>query len=100
MHSKRAVIDDDTIMIGTYNVDPRSANLNAELLVVCQGSTALATQMHEDLMRPHQPGETGDPGRNGGRIEPHRRCVRLVAIPDDCRIAGGEPVRFSAVTDR
>ena len=50
VHSKRAVIDDDTVVIGTYNVDPRSANLNAELLVVCQGGTALATQMHEDLM--------------------------------------------------
>lgn len=49
VHSKRAVIDDDTIMIGTYNIDPRSANLNSELMVVCQGSTALAAQMSADL---------------------------------------------------
>lgn len=49
VHSKRAVIDDDTIMIGTYNIDPRSANLNSELIVVCQGNKALATQMREDM---------------------------------------------------
>lgn len=49
VHSKRAVVDDDTIMIGTYNVDPRSANLNSELMLVCRGSTALAAQMRADL---------------------------------------------------
>lgn len=49
VHSKRAVIDDHTIMIGTYNIDPRSANLNSELMVVCQGSPALAAQMSADL---------------------------------------------------
>jgi putative cardiolipin synthase len=50
VHSKRAVIDDDTIMIGTYNVDPRSANLNSELLIVCEGAPALAAQMHASLV--------------------------------------------------
>lgn len=49
VHSKRAVIDDDTIMIGTYNIDPRSANLNSELMIVCHGSPALAAQMRVDL---------------------------------------------------
>ncbi|MFK7914671.1 MAG: phosphatidylserine/phosphatidylglycerophosphate/cardiolipin synthase family protein [Pseudomonadales bacterium] len=49
VHSKRAVIDDDTIMIGTYNIDPRSANLNSELMLVCTGSTELAAQMRADL---------------------------------------------------
>ena len=49
VHSKRAVIDDDTVMIGTYNIDPRSANLNSELMVVCHGNAALADQMREDI---------------------------------------------------
>lgn len=49
VHSKRAVIDDDTIMIGTYNIDPRSANLNSELMVVCRGNTELAAQMRQDM---------------------------------------------------
>lgn len=49
VHSKRAAIDDDTIMIGTDNVDPRSANRNSGLMVVCQGSPALAAPMNADL---------------------------------------------------
>ena len=49
VHSKRAVIDDQTIMIGTYNIDPRSANLNSELMIVCRGNTELATEMREDI---------------------------------------------------
>lgn len=42
VHAKRAVFDDHTVAIGTYNVDPRSANLNAELMVVCRGNRELA----------------------------------------------------------
>jgi len=42
IHAKRAVLDGRTVVIGTYNVDPRSANLNSELMVVCRGNTALA----------------------------------------------------------
>jgi len=49
VHSKRAVVDDSTIMIGTYNIDPRSANLNSELIVVCRDSQALATQMRQSI---------------------------------------------------
>lgn len=49
VHSKRAVVDDDTIIIGTYNVDPRSANLNSELVVVCEGNTTLAARMRADI---------------------------------------------------
>ncbi len=49
VHSKRAVVDDDTVMIGTYNIDPRSANLNSELMIVCTGNTALAAEMREDI---------------------------------------------------
>lgn len=45
LHAKRAVIDDDTIVIGTYNVDRRSANLNSEMVLICRGSPQLASQM-------------------------------------------------------
>ncbi|GEM_PF-3172941 len=43
------MIDDDTIAIGTYNVDPRSANLNSELLVICHGNKALAAEMRASI---------------------------------------------------
>lgn len=42
IHSKRAVIDDRTVIVGTYNIDPRSANLNSELIVVCRDQPELA----------------------------------------------------------
>lgn len=45
LHAKRAVIDDNTVIIGTYNVDRRSANLNSEMIVICRNSPALAQQM-------------------------------------------------------
>lgn len=42
VHSKRGVIDGETTLLGTYNMDPRSANLNSELMLVCRGQRALA----------------------------------------------------------
>ena len=45
VHSKRGVIDGNTTLIGTYNVDPRSANLNSELMFVCRGQPALASEI-------------------------------------------------------
>ncbi len=55
VHSKRAVIDDDIVLIGTYNIDPRSANLNSELMLVCKGNKDLATHMRASIeARIHQ----------------------------------------------
>jgi putative cardiolipin synthase len=45
VHSKRGVIDGDTTMVGTYNIDPRSANLNSELMLVCRGQKDLAAEV-------------------------------------------------------
>jgi len=45
LHAKRGVIDGDTTLLGTYNMDPRSANLNSELMVVCRGQKALAAEV-------------------------------------------------------
>ena len=45
VHSKRGVIDGDTTVLGTYNIDPRSANLNSELIVVCRGQKELAAEV-------------------------------------------------------
>ncbi|MCH2533518.1 MAG: phosphatidylserine/phosphatidylglycerophosphate/cardiolipin synthase family protein [Bdellovibrionales bacterium] len=48
-HSKRAVIDNQHFIIGTYNVDPRSANLNSEVLIICRNSPELATHMSSSI---------------------------------------------------
>jgi len=45
LHAKRGVIDGDTTLLGTYNIDPRSANLNSELMVVCRGQKELAAEV-------------------------------------------------------
>jgi putative cardiolipin synthase len=45
VHSKRGVIDGSTTLLGTYNIDPRSANLNSELMFVCRGQRALAAEV-------------------------------------------------------
>ncbi|HEX6163380.1 MAG TPA: phosphatidylserine/phosphatidylglycerophosphate/cardiolipin synthase family protein [Vicinamibacterales bacterium] len=45
VHSKRGVIDGETTVLGTYNIDPRSANLNSELILVCRGQRELASEV-------------------------------------------------------
>jgi putative cardiolipin synthase len=45
LHSKRGVIDGETTLLGTYNMDPRSANLNSELMFVCRGQKELAAEV-------------------------------------------------------
>ncbi|QCB44837.1 phosphatidylserine/phosphatidylglycerophosphate/cardiolipin synthase family protein [Hydrogenophaga sp. PAMC20947] len=49
VHAKRAVFDDDTVVVGTYNIDPRSANLNSELIVICRGNPDLASAMKTSM---------------------------------------------------
>jgi len=49
IHAKRGVIDDRTSIIGTYNIDPRSANLNSELIVICRDSPELAAEMRANI---------------------------------------------------
>lgn len=49
VHSKTAVFDHNTIMIGTFNVDPRSKNLNTELALFCYDSQPLAAALESDI---------------------------------------------------
>jgi putative cardiolipin synthase len=41
IHAKTFIFGDDTFAIGTFNADPRSANINSEMLVYCTGSPTL-----------------------------------------------------------
>lgn len=49
IHNKRAVIDGKTVMVGTYNIDPRSANLNSEMMIVCRDQPELAAEFLADI---------------------------------------------------
>ncbi len=50
-HAKGAVIDDDTFEISTFNMDPRSQNLNSEMAFVCRGNKELTAAVREDMMK-------------------------------------------------
>lgn len=50
IHSKRAVIDGHTALIGTYNVDPRSTDLNSEMALVCHNNEEFAKAVLDDMV--------------------------------------------------
>ena len=57
IHAKSMVIDDETVFIGTFNLDPRSANLNTEVGVLIE-SRELSRQVSESIERDMLPGNS------------------------------------------
>ena len=49
-HSKTFVFDSDSTMIGTYNLDPRSANYSFEISVFCDESPELASAVRQKCL--------------------------------------------------
>ncbi|MBC7712589.1 MAG: phosphatidylserine/phosphatidylglycerophosphate/cardiolipin synthase family protein [Rhizobacter sp.] len=49
VHAKTFVFDQKDVVIGTYNVDPRSANFNAEMIISCENNPELAAQVQGDI---------------------------------------------------
>ena len=54
LHAKSMVIDDRLIFIGTFNLDPRSANLNTEVGILVD-SNELASELTENIERDIHP---------------------------------------------
>jgi putative cardiolipin synthase len=54
LHAKSMVIDDETIFIGTFNLDPRSTNLNTEVGVLIDNKE-LAHQLSASIERDIRP---------------------------------------------
>ena len=48
LHAKSMLVDDETLYIGTFNLDPRSANLNTEVGVLVTNSI-LANQLKQSI---------------------------------------------------
>lgn len=65
IHAKSAVIDGKDIMVGTFNADPRSHNINTEMAIMCRGNAELAqdvlASMKETQAGSVQLNEKGDP---------------------------------------
>jgi len=54
VHSKSMVIDDNITMIGTFNLDPRSANLNTECITIIN-SERITAQVKAGMIAEQQP---------------------------------------------
>jgi cardiolipin synthase C len=50
-HSKSYILDDSTFMLGSYNFDPRSQNINVEMGLFCRGSEELTSKLHENIQK-------------------------------------------------
>lgn len=69
IHSKRAVVDEKTVIVGTYNIDPRSANLNSELLIVCRNQPEFAKEVLKEIERRMQFASPAIQSGNANRSE-------------------------------
>ena len=80
VHSKRGVIDGETTLLGTYNMDPRSANLNSELMLVCRGQKELAAEVlaRSPRAKPRPPGSSSAAGSCGGRLSSGTAASRRI----------------------
>jgi phosphatidylserine/phosphatidylglycerophosphate/cardiolipin synthase-like enzyme len=71
LHAKAAVIDGETVIVGSFNLDPRSESLNTELAVVmrdAETARSLLATMDEHLTRAVRIDERGWPE---GASEPY-----------------------------
>jgi putative cardiolipin synthase len=82
VHAKRGVIDESTVLIGTYNIDPRSANLNSELMVICRGNRDLAMQTKNSIL---------------ARIEQSKLVLDNTKEPDADALIGDAPWKSIAM---
>ena len=55
LHAKSMVVDDDITVIGTFNLDPRSANLNTESIVIIP-SKEISKNVKAGMLEEMQPG--------------------------------------------
>lgn len=87
LHAKTFVVDGETTYIGTFNLDPRSANLNTEVGVIVR-STALAQQVERSIEKDMEPGnswrvhEDFDPDSEVGLLK-RMRLFALRLLPLD-----------------
>ncbi|UPT73710.1 MAG: phospholipase D family protein [Elusimicrobiota bacterium] len=78
IHAKTAVVDGTTAFVGTFNLDPRSANLNTEVGVLVRGP-ALARRVEAAIERDMLPENSWDAAtREGDAGAPLGKRVKLL----------------------
>ncbi|HEU5162130.1 MAG TPA: phosphatidylserine/phosphatidylglycerophosphate/cardiolipin synthase family protein [Thermoanaerobaculia bacterium] len=79
LHAKSFVVDGRILGIGSYNLDPRSQNLNSEVMCVAEDDEAAAelTALIEERIAASWP--AGEHGANGPRVSRGRKVMDWVA---------------------
>jgi phosphatidylserine/phosphatidylglycerophosphate/cardiolipin synthase-like enzyme len=87
LHSKTAVIDERTVIVGSYNLDPRSQRLNREVALIVESAELAADllrRMNEHLERSARIDERGYPAGASERFPGIPRCkvfkLRLLRV--------------------
>ena len=76
IHAKSMVIDSETLFVGTFNFDPRSANLNTEVGVLLH-SPGLAQQVERHILRDMAPENSWSAADNTDRFAPSEKRRKL-----------------------
>ena len=76
IHAKGMVIDGQTLFVGTFNFDPRSANLNTEVGVLIHNA-ALAGQVERHILRDMAPDNSWSAADNADRFAPPEKRRKL-----------------------
>lgn len=76
IHAKTMVIDGETLYVGTFNLDPRSTNLNTEVGVIVNNSK-LAGEVESNIEREMGPGNSWDARDNPDVHAPFSKRQKL-----------------------
>jgi putative cardiolipin synthase len=81
LHAKSMVVDGELLFIGTFNLDPRSANLNTEVGVLVR-NTRLAVQVERNIEQDMLPENSWNAADNPDRFASaaKRRKVKLLKV--------------------
>ncbi len=84
IHAKTVVIDGETVFVGTFNLDPRSANLNTEVGVLVR-NRAFARRIEDSIERDMLPENSwdaaGGEGDSGAPLKKRLHLLLLRALP-------------------
>lgn len=84
IHAKTVVIDGEAVFVGTFNLDPRSANLNTEVGLLVRGKT-LAGRVEASILRDMLPENSWDAasgeGDAGAPLGKRLHLLLLRALP-------------------
>ncbi len=76
IHAKSMVIDSETLFVGTFNFDPRSANLNTEVGVLIRNPD-LAGQVERNIVRDMSPENSWSAADNADRFAPAEKLRKV-----------------------